>query len=337
MHTRLIELLCTNLTLPPFWLFHSFANVSLFPPFREMSITSILLHGNPCWPLHRTNSSVFSRLHTYSDRKGERSVHILLEILSLESQPSLLWPPTTFVASYTLHALATLACSLVPCFPIAVFVLPTLLPSRYVRPKSCFEIFLILHPFHTFLASSCPTILCCRYYIRASSTQLRAGIRPATLLPALWLLTFESRPVPAIVMPHWPQEAKLSAYHSSHIHSSIRQIFPGYLIPAKVHRVDIDSGIRSPFLLTNFLPNLFLNSWPHTLGPVDLSHHLDTAELNSTVLFCFSWKPLAPGSGPTESSSWTNIQMFSKQDSIPPSLDCCPHMQNSFISRSTFR
>lgn len=155
------------------------------------------------------------------------------------------------------------------------------------------------------------------------------------MTPHLWILANAHH-----CHAHWPEEAKLSGCHPSRIHSSIQQIFPGYRIPAEFHYVDVDSGIPYPFILTNFLPNLLFllsNSWPHASDPVDLTHYLDTAGLTFTVVFCFSWKSHVPGIGPTESRSWINTQMCSKQVCILPSLDCCSHMQNSLLSRSTFR
>lgn len=185
MYTRLIERLCTNLTLPPFG---SFIHLLMFHYFHPSERCQLRVscykatHADHCIELTRLFSPGFTPIPI--GRGSDRCIFCSKSLAQNPSPPfsglrPLLWLP------YTLHALATLACSLVPCFPIAVFVLPTLLPSRYVRPKSRFEIFLILHPSHTFLASSCPTILCCRYYVWASSTHLRAGIRPATLLSAL--------------------------------------------------------------------------------------------------------------------------------------------------------
>lgn len=107
--------------------------------------------------------------------------------------------------------------------------------------------------------------------------------------------------------------------HTS-IHPSIQQWFPENQIPARVHCVGADSGMHYPSLFINFLPTLLLlipNSWPWTSG----SWGFNASSWHcSVVLFCFSWKPPAPGTGTTESSSWADTWMFSKQASFPPSL-----------------
>lgn len=174
-------------------LFHSFANVSLLPSFREKLQLRVpcyiaLLHCNMCWMLRRTNLYICPMLHIYSDRKVLWLLHTLLKVLSLEpSSPLsglrlLLWLLCThymlwlYIKLFS-GALFSYCHIFTPYFPSILVCLPqNMLWNLSYPPPFCVN---------TFLVSSSLTILYCSYCVHVSFTHLHAWIRSVTLLPAL--------------------------------------------------------------------------------------------------------------------------------------------------------
>lgn len=150
-----------------------------------------------------------------------------------------------------------------------------------------------------------------------------------------WLLahslTLASQTINPIVMSHRPRKAISQADISLTSTLSSNNYSLGTQYMQRIYY--IGANFRVPYTSDQlFAPvSKFVALYLRPYGFSPLSWHWS---LKSTIPPCFSWKSPALGIGPTQPNSWVNVWTASKEASIPLSLHCCHHKQNSFISRS---